>query len=591
MVSVDETKNGPKDEGHATQDVSAGDSEVNETGGADFEALYEETFDKRITPGSLVTGTVVQIGTDFIMIDIGRKIDGQAPISEFLGEDGTLNCSVGQEVEVLVESINTTKGIIRLSKQKAERLKVWDDVVKASQENTYLRGRVKERIKGGLIVDIGLNAFLPSSQASLGPVSDAELESMIGRVIDVAVIKFNRKKNNVVVSHREVLEKQREENKKRLLATLAKGDVVTGKVKNIMSYGAFVDIGGIDGLLHITDMSWGKLRDPKEKVSTGQEIRVKVLEFDPETEKISLGMKQLQPDPWEGLEYRYPIGKKVPGKVTSVTNYGAFVELEDGVEGLVHISDMFWTKRMRHPSTILSEGQEVEVVVLGVDLANRRISLGLKQTMPNPWSQIRENYPEGAVVNATVKNVTDFGLFVSVDEDIDVDGLIHVSDISWDPKVKNPKELFKKGDVVKAKVLAVDPENEKFSLGIKQLQPDPWHELAMEHPVGSVVKGKITSLTDFGAFVEIRPGIEGMVHISEVSSDKISSLADVLSVGQEVEAVVLRINPDNKKIGLSIKALEEGYHRRSAPQQEKGPEKVGTNLGDLLKGFKEGKKS
>ncbi len=414
---------------------------------------------------------------------------------------------------------------------------------------------------------------------------------MIGQGIDVAIIKFNRKKNNVVVSHREVLEKQREESKKHLLTTLAKGDVVTGRVKNIMSYGAFVDIGGIDGLLHITDMSWGKLKDPKEKVASGQEIKIKVLEYDPATEKISLGLKQLTTDPWEGLEYRYPIGKKISGKVTSVTNYGAFVEVEEGVEGLVHISEMFWTKRMRHPSSVLDEGQTVDVVVLGVDQAGRRISLGLKQTMPNPWRQIQEFYPEGTVVDATVKNVTDFGLFVSIDDTIDVDGLIHVSDLTWDPKIKNPRELYKKGDVVNAKVLAIDPENEKFSLGIKQLQPDPWHQIALEHPVGSTIKGKITSLTDFGAFVEIKPGIEGMIHISEVSSDKIDSLAEVLEIGQEVEAVVLRISPENKKIGLSIKAITEAHHKKAAPVQESKPSdnKVGTNLGDLIKGLRDSK--
>jgi small subunit ribosomal protein S1 len=591
MYNVDETNNHHDDSGAAKGDLAEARSENLETDGTNFEALYEETFDKHITPGSVVTGTVVQISTDYIMIDIGRKIDGQAPIGEFIGPDGAITCAVGQDVEVLVESINTSKGVIRLSKEKAKRLKIWDDILKASQENTYLKGKVAERIKGGLIVDIGLPAFLPSSQATINPVSEADLEKMIGMEIDVAVIKFNRKKNNVVVSHREVLEKQREVNKKHLLATLAKGDVVTGRVKNIMSYGAFVDIGGIDGLLHITDMSWGKLKDPKDKVSTGQEIRVKVLEFDPATEKISLGLKQLTTDPWEGLEYRYPIGKRISGRVTSVTNYGAFVEVEEGVEGLVHISEMFWTKRMRHPSSVLEEGQNVDVVVLGVDQANRRISLGLKQTMPNPWRQIQDYYPEGVVVDATVKNVTDFGLFVSVDENIDVDGLIHVSDLTWDPKVKNPRELYKKGDVVKAKVLAIDPENEKFSLGVKQLQPDPWHQIAMEHPVGSIVKGRITSLTDFGAFVEIKPGIEGMIHISEVSSDKIDSLAEVLEVGQEVEAVVLRISPENKKIGLSIKAIDEGGHHKAAPMQDKPSDKVGTNLGDLLKGLREGKKS
>ena len=557
----------------------------------DLEALYEETLDKRVSTGSVVMGTVVQIGTEHIMIDIGRKNDGQARIHEFIDEKGNISISVGDEVEVLVESINPVKGIIRLSKEKARRIKIWDDIFKAYQDNGFLKGRVVERIKGGLTVDIGILAFLPSSQATLNPVSETELEKTIGQEIDVAVIKFNRKKNNVVVSHREILERERDENKKKLMETLAKDDIITGKVKNIMAYGAFVDIGGIDGLLHITDMSWGKLKDPKDKVSTGQEIRVKVLEFDPETEKISLGMKQLIPDPWEGLEYRYPIGKKISGTVTSITNYGAFVELEEGVEGLVHISEMFWTKRVRHPSSILTEGQDVNVVVLGVDQDNRRISLGLKQTSPNPWELIEEYYPQGTVVDATVKNVTDFGLFVSVDETIDVDGLIHVSDISWDPKIKNPRDMYKKGDVLPAKVLTIDPDNEKFSLGLKQLSPDPWTQVANEHPVGSLIKGKITSLTDFGAFVEIRQGVEGMIHISEVSSDKIDSLADVLEVGQEVEAMVLRISSENKKIGLSIRSLEDAQEKKTiAATQSKGSEKVGTNLGDLLKVLQDSKK-
>ncbi|HQG32028.1 MAG TPA: 30S ribosomal protein S1, partial [Deltaproteobacteria bacterium] len=537
----------------------------------------------------VVTGTVVQVGTEHIMIDIGRKQEGQALIREFIDENGVITVAVGDEVEVLVESINPSKGIIRLSKEKARRIKIWDEIIQAYQENTFLKGRVIERIKGGLTIDIGVPSFLPTSQATLSPTSEAELEKMVGQTIEVAIIKFNRKKNNVVVSHREVLERKREESKKKLIATLSKGDTVTGIVKNIMAYGAFVDIGGIDGLLHITDMSWGKLKDPKEKVAPGDQIQVKVIEFDPETEKISLGMKQLTQDPWEGLEYRYPIGKKISGKVTSITNYGAFVEIEEGVEGLVHISEMFWTKRMRHPSTILEEGQEVDVVVLGVDQENRRISLGLKQASPNPWDLLYDYYPPGTVLNATVKNVTDFGLFVSVDENIDIDGLIHVSDLTWDPKVKNPRELYKKGDVVEAKVLTVDPENEKFSLGIKQLSPDPWTQVANEHPVGSIVKGKITSLTDFGAFVEIREGVEGMIHISEVSSNKIDNLGSVLSVGQEVEAMVLRLSPENKKIGLSIKALEEAQEKKTVISHDKGVEKVGTNLGDLLKELQDSK--
>lgn len=595
MYSLEETKTDQKEVKEIKEEMTESTSVQEESGEFDqnleLEALYEETIDKRVSTGSVVTGTVVQVGTDYIMIDIGRKMEGQAPIREFIDGNGAITVSVGDEVEVLVESINNVKGFIRLSKEKAQRIKVWDDIVKAYQENETLEGKVVERIKGGLTVDIGVPAFLPTSQATLSPVSEAELEKMVGQTIEVSIIKFNRKKNNVVVSHREVLEREREEKKKKLIATLSKGDVVEGTVKNIMAYGAFVDIGGIDGLLHITDMSWGKLKDPKDKVSPGDVIKVKVIEFDPETEKISLGTKQLTPDPWEGLEYRYPIGKKVSGKVTSITNYGAFVEIEEGVEGLVHISEMFWTKRMRHPSTILEEAQEVDVVVLGVDQENRRISLGLKQASPNPWDLLYDYYPPGTVVDATVKNVTDFGLFVSVDETIDIDGLVHVSDLTWDPKVKNPRELYKKGDVVQAKVLTVDPENEKFSLGVKQLSPDPWTQVANEHPVGSVITGKITSLTDFGAFVEIREGVEGMIHISEVSSNKIENLSSVLSVGQEVEAMVLRLSPENKKIGLSIKALEESQDKKVAASHEKVSEKVGTNLGELLKGLQDKNRS
>jgi len=549
---------------------------------SDLEALYEETFGRHVSVGTVIKGTVVQVGAEQIMIDIGRKVEGQAPIKEFIDENGTINIGIGDEVEVLVESFNPGRGIIRLSVEKARSLKIWDDIIAVYQDKTPLPGRVTQRIKGGLMVDIGIPAFLPSSHVGINPVPEAEMEKMIGAKIDVTVIKYNRKKNNVVVSHREVLEKEREGKKKVLLATIKKGDVVKGTVKNILAYGAFVDIGGIDGLLHITDMSWGKLKDPKDKVASGQVIDVKVIEFDPETEKISLGLKQLTKDPWEGIEYRYPIGKRVKGKVTSITNYGAFVELEEGVEGLVHISEMFWTKKMRHPSSLLKEADEIEVQILGVDQNDRRISLGLKQTTPNPWELLRQCYPEGAVVQARVKNVTDFGVFVSVDDTIDVDGLIHMSDLSWDPKAKNPKELFKKGDVVKAKVITIDPENEKFSLGLKQMEPDPWTQVANEHPAGSIIRGRITSVTDFGALVEIAHGVEGMIHISEVSKDKIESLAEVLKVGQEVEAVVLRVSPENKKIGLSIKALEDAQTRK-VMQEAKTTDKVATNLGQLLK--------
>jgi small subunit ribosomal protein S1 len=577
MSNMDEIKVNQENVTEITEEKAA-----QETDQTNYEALYGETFGKSLSIGAVITGTVVQIDAENIMIDVGRKMEGSAPLKEFLDENGNINVSIGDEVEVLVLSLGKN---IRLSKERARSLKVWDDIIKAYQDKTTISGRVLNRIKGGLMVDIGVQAFLPSSHASLSQPTEADLEKLIGTKIDVTVIKYNRKKNNVVVSHRDVLESERAAKKKVLLETINKGDVVKGTVKNILAYGAFVDIGGIDGLLHITDMSWGKLKDPKEKVASGQVIDVKIIDFDPETEKISLGIKQLSTDPWEGIEYRYPIGKKVSGKVTSLTNYGAFVELEEGVEGLVHISEMFWSKKIRHPSSVLKEDEEVEVQILGVDQKERRISLGLKQTTPNPWDLLSQNYIEGAVVDAKVKNVTDFGIFVSIDENIDIDGLIHVSDISWDPKVKSPKDMFKKGDVLKAKVLTIDQDSERFSLGIKQLEPDPWTQIANDHPAGSIIKGKITSITDFGAFVEIAQGIEGMIHISEVSRDKIESLAEVLKVGQEVEAVVLRVSPENKKIGLSIKALDDAQTRKSLQETSKAPDKVATNLGDLLKGW------
>jgi len=577
MSNMEEVKTNQELVEKTTQGETLQDTEL-----TNYEALYGETFGT-LSVGSVITGTVIQIDSENIMIDVGRKIEGSAPIKEFIDDEGNISVALGDEVEVLVLSVSG-KGI-RLSKEKAKSLKVWDDIIKAYQDKTTITGKVTSRIKGGLMVDVGVQAFLPSSHASLSQPTEAELEKLIGQKIEVSIIKYNRKKNNVVVSFRDVLEKDRDVKKKAVLETIKKGDVVQGTVKNILAYGAFVDIGGIDGLLHITDMSWGKLKDAKEKVSSGQVIDVKIIDFDPETEKISLGIKQLATDPWEGIEYRYPIGKKVKGKVTSLTNYGAFVELEEGVEGLVHISEMFWSKKVRHPSSILKDGEELEVQVLGVDQKERRISLGLKQTTPNPWDLLHQGYMEGAVVDVKVKNVTDFGVFVSVDENIDIDGLIHVSDISWDPKVKNPKDLFKKGDTVKAKVLTIDPDSEKFSLGIKQLEPDPWTQVANEHPAGSIIRGKITSITDFGAFVEIAQGIEGMIHISEVSHDKIESLAEVLQVGQELDAVVLRVSPENKKIGLSIKALDDTQTRKSLQESNKAPDKVATNLGDLLKGW------
>ena len=526
-----------------------------------FEALIEETLQHRhIEEGEIISGTVVSVGKDYVMVDIGDKCEGQVPVEEFKDAEGEIKVNPGDEIEVLVEKKQEDLGIILLSKSKAEKKRLWELIDQAYREETPIEGKIVERVKGGYMVDIGgVRAFMPGSQADIRPIKDPN--SLLGRTDRFQVLKFNRRRVNVVVSRRAVLEKEWKRMRERTLAELEEGVVVKGKVKNITDYGAFIDIGGVDGLLHITDMSWRRITHPSEILSVGDEIEVKVIKFDREKERVSLGLKQLEPDPWENVDKKYPIGTIVQGKVVNITDYGAFIELEPGVEGLVHISEMTWSKKRVSPKEIVQLGQMVEAKVLDIDQSNRKISLGMKQVMPNPWQVLQEKYPPGSKVRGKVKNLTSFGVFVDIGEGID--GLIHISDLSWVKKIRHPKEILKKGDEVECVVLEIDPEQERFSLGIKQLQPDPWSLVPQKYRPGSRVKGKVVSITDFGAFVQLEEGIEGLVHISEMSDEPIKSPEEVVKVGEEVLVEVLSVDARERRIRLSLRTFlpeeEEAY--------------------------------
>ncbi len=518
----------------------------------DFATLLEESMSGP-AEGSVVNGRILKVTGDYVVIDIGYKSEGLVPVSEFRDAEGKVQINPGEEVEVLVESLENDDGMVILSKDKADKIRVWDEISKAAENDETVKGKIVARIKGGLSVDIGVRAFLPGSQVALRPVR--QLEKLIGESYEFKIIKFNRRRGNIVLSRRVLLEKERESLRKDTLKKLEEGAVLQGVVKNITDYGAFIDLGGIDGLLHVTDMSWGRVNHPSEVFDIGAEVAVKVLSFDPERERVSLGVKQLQPDPWSVAEDKYAIGSKVTGKVVSITDYGAFVELQPGIEGLVHISEMSWTKRVNHPSEKVSINDEVEVMVLNLDTNRKRISLGIKQCQPNPWDVLEERYPVGTVVRGAIRNITDFGIFLGVEEGID--GLIHVSDISWTKRVTHPATLYQVGDEVEAVVLNVDKNSERFSLGIKQLEPDPWASISSRYRVGSIVTGKVSNITDFGIFVELEPGIEGLVHVSEVSSDKVEDLAGMVQPGQEIQAEVLNIDQEERKISLSMKAIED----------------------------------
>ncbi|MEE9119883.1 MAG: 30S ribosomal protein S1 [Syntrophobacteria bacterium] len=549
-----------------------------------YHALYEESL-KSIKEGEVVRGSIIQVTDDHVMVDIGYKSEGQISVHEFKDEEGKVSVKVGDEVEVLLEHHEDENGEIVLSKEKAAKIKVWDDISNVYKEDGVIEGRIVSKVKGGLSVDIGVQAFLPGSQVDLRPVRN--LDSLIGQEFQYKILKYNKKRRNVVLSRRVLLEKEREALKADTLQKLEEGKVLEGIVKNITEYGVFVDLGGIDGLLHITDMSWGRVGHPSEMCSIGDTIDVMVLSFDPEKERVSLGLKQLSEDPWNTVDERYPVSHRVTGRVVSLTDYGAFVELEPGIEGLIHVSEMSWTAKIRHPSKVVAQGDMVEAVVLNLNKENKRISLGMKQVEPNPWDVIGEKYPVGTTIQGKIKNITDFGLFIGIDEGID--GLVHISDLSWTKRIKHPSELFKKGEEIQAIVLNIDKENERFSLGVKQLSPDPWEEIPERYPVGNSVVGTVTNITDFGLFVEIEEGIEGLVHVSEISKEKIKTPIGLFQEGQEVTAKVVNIGKEERKIGLSLKRLDEEEEKTQYYEYVDSPKAATSNLGQLLKEELEGR--
>jgi small subunit ribosomal protein S1 len=544
-----------------------------------FRELYEQSL-QTLQLGEVVQGKVIQINPDMVMVDVGWKTEGYIPAKELRDEHGNISIAVGDRVEVFVDRRDGDGNLV-LSKDKAARLKIWDDVKYACENSTTMKGIVIERVKGGLSVDIGIPAFLPGSQVDIRPIRD--LDQFVGQTIDFNVIKYDRKRNNVVLSRRVILEKHREEEKRVTLENIQEGNIVEGIIKNITDYGIFIDLGGIDGLLHITDISWGRISRPADTFSKGQRIMVKVLSFDREKERVALGLKQLTENPWETIHEKYPVGSVMEGKVVNLTDYGAFIELEPGVEGLVHISEMFWTREIRHPSKVLSPGQQVQVMILEVKTDEKRISLGLKQTMSNPWEALKEKYPVGTLVKGVVRNITNFGIFVGIEDGID--GLIHLSDISWTQKLKHPSDLFKKGQEIEAMVLNVDVENEKFSLGVKQIEKNPWEEFTNKYGANASVSGKVTNITDFGIFVEIEEGIEGLVHISELSQKRVKSASELFAIGDTVTATIKSIDSKARKIRLSIKDYEtasEGPSVHSQHQYLNNRENMGSSLGRAL---------
>lgn len=525
------------------------DSNYNAASMENFEKMFEGSV-RNIKEGEIVKGTIVHITKDAVVVDIGYKTEGQIRASEFMDANGNLTVKVGEVISVFFERGEDDNGYLVLSKTKADQLKIWDDIIEASEKDKPIKGTITQRVKGGFYADInGITAFLPSSQVDLKPVRNPD--KLIGQSFDFKILKYNRRKSNVIISRRVILEAERETMRGVTLAKLEEGAIVEGTVKNITDYGAFIDLGGIDGLVHLTDLSWGKVNHPSQVLNVGDVVKVKIIKFNKEEGKISLGLKQSMSDPWLTASEKYVKGKRIVGKVVNITDYGAFVELETGLEGLVHISEMSWAK-LRHPSQKVKAGDEVEVMVLDVDPAQRRISLGMKQVEPNPWDSIEERYAIGTRVKGPVKNITSFGMFVGIEDGID--GLVHVSDLSW-KKVKHPSELYKKGDVVEAAVVNVDKDARRLSLSTKGLEPNPWDGIESRYSPGLIVDGIVTSIADFGAFVEMEPGIEGLVHVSELKRGKKSG--GDLQAGDKVEVEVLNIDPEENKIGLSIRAIKE----------------------------------
>ncbi len=563
-----------------TQDQFDQEMELN------FEAELEQYLNDDfgdVDEGSIVQGEVVKIDGDHILVDVNFKSEGQIPSAEFKDQDGNLTIKMGDKIDVYVIKKNEGEGSILLSREKAKRMQLFDKLEGVLDSNEIITGTITKRIKGGYHVDVdGVEAFLPGSHVDLRPVPD--MDALVGQDFEFRVLKVNRRRSNVIVSRRVLLEEERDSMRQTLLQNIEEGQTIEGKVKNITDYGVFVDLGGLDGLLHITDMAWKRIRHPKEMVQIGDDLELMVLNFDKENQKVSLGLKQLVPDPWTNIAAKFPEDTRLTGKVTNLVDYGAFVELEPGVEGLVHISEMSWTRKLRHPSQMVRVGDAVDVIVLGVDQEKKRISLGMKQVAPNPWDVVGEKYPDGTVLEGTIKNITEFGMFVGIEDGID--GLIHVSDISWTKKVRHPSEMYKVGDVVQAKVLTVDKGSEKFTLGVKQLTEDPWSLVPQRYPVGSTISGTVTNITDFGLFIEVEEGIEGLVHVSEVSRKKIKKPSELFQEGQVIQARVIHVSADERRLGLSIKALEEDEMKKGREfhgNVGSSTQAASTNLGDLIR--------
>ena len=523
------------------------DTNVAELDRDQFAAIFDEYLDqKSIKEQTVVTGKVINIDGDWITVDIGYKAEGSISRNEFLNEEGELTIEVGSDVDVYLDSMSEADGTLKLSKRRADQMKAWEDIATAHEAGETVKGTIISRVKGGLSVDIGVKAFLPGSQVDLRPVKN--LEKMLGLALEFKIIKFNKRRGNIVLSRRVLLEEDRKVKRTETLKDLEIDAIMIGVVKNITDYGAFIDLGGIDGLLHITDMTYGRITHPSEMVEVGQEVEVKVLKFDAESQRVSLGCKQIRPDPWAEVDLRYPAGAIVRGKVVSMPDYGCFIELEDGIEGLVHISEMTWNKRVKHPSKLVEMGTVVEAKVLGVDVENKRISLGMRQLEANPWDVVEETYPVGTIIKGTVRNITDFGIFVGIEEGID--GLVHISDLSWSQRIKHPSEVYNKGDDVEARVLNIDRDSERFSLGIKQLSDDPWLSVQSRYFLGQVIKGTVVSRTDFGIFVEIEQGVEGLVHMSELSTPE-GEWATVYPDQHEMFVEVRRVDPYDRKLSLA----------------------------------------
>ncbi len=547
-----------------------------------FAELFEmEENNTVVNVGDVAIGTIIGTVDDYVLVDVGDKAESYIAKSEFQLDEG-IEFNVGDTFEVFVERRKDEGGLL-LSRDKAIAIKVWEDIAKIQEEDGTIEGKVENRVKGGMSVNIGVPAFLPYSQIDLRPVKD--LDALIGESFDFKILKFNRKRNNVVISRRAILEEARAKLREKMRSVLEEGQIIKGAITNITDYGLFIDMGGMDGLCHITDLSWGRVSHPAKLYKVGQELEVKVLKYDKEHDRVSLGVKQLKADPWATVADRFPVAEKTMGKVVSITDYGVFVELEEGVEGLIHVSEMTWSKKPRHPSKMVTVGDELEIMVLNIEPETKRISLGMKQLLPNPWDLVTDNYPVGSVIEGKVKNITDFGIFIGIEEGID--GLIHVSDLSWTERIKHPSEKYAKGETIQAVVLKIDKEHERFSLGIKQLEPDPWQAAYNNYPSGTIIEGSITNVTDFGVFVQLEEGIEGLVHVSEISKDKVKTPIGMYEVGDTLKAIVINVSAKDRKIGLSIKTLEEdgeeGAAENYAKKKEEAEAAAPSTFGDLLK--------